>query len=125
MDFSLTEEQQIAVDSFGHIELVANCDQFKSMKHSSTCPHAFTEQGVAMLSAVLHSKTAVEVSIQIMQAFVEMRKFISTHEGLFQRLEKVEKKQIETDQKFESIFSALENKKSYPQPRYLLRWRNL
>ena len=67
-----------------------------------------------MLSAVLHSKTAVEVSIQIMQAFVEMRKFISTHEGLFQRLEKVEKKQMETDQKFESIFSALENKNPTP-----------
>ena len=104
--FQLTKEEKN--------ELIANCDRFKSMKHSSTCPYAFTEQGVAMLSAVLHSKTAVEVSIQIMQAFVEMRKLISTHAGLFQRLEKVEKKQIETDQKFESIFSALENKNPTP-----------
>ncbi|MCY4362429.1 MAG: ORF6N domain-containing protein [Gammaproteobacteria bacterium] len=104
--FQLTKEEKN--------ELIANCDRFRSMKHSSTCPHAFTEQGVAMISAVLHSKTAVEVSIQIMQAFVEMRKFISTHEGLFQRLEMVEKKQIETDQKFESIFSALENKNPAP-----------
>ncbi len=95
-------------------ELVANCDRLNGMKHSSTCPYAFTEQGVAMLSAVLHSKTAVEVSIQIMQTFVGIRKFISSHAGLFQRLEKIEKKQLETDQKFEHIFSALEGKTLIP-----------
>ena len=50
-------------------ELVTNCDQFNTLKHSSVCPHAFTEQGVAMLSAVLHSDTAVQVSIRIMNAF--------------------------------------------------------
>lgn len=49
-------------------ELVTNCDRFKRLKHSSTCPYAFTEQGIAMLSAVLSSKTAIEVSIQIMDA---------------------------------------------------------
>lgn len=67
-----------------------------------------------MLSAVLRSKTAVKVSIQIMQAFVEIRKFISSHAGLFQRLEKVEEKQAETEQQFEHIFSALENKTLIP-----------
>lgn len=68
-------------------ELVANCDRFESMKHSSTLPYVFTEQGIAMLSAVLRSAVAIQVSIQIMNAFVEMRKFISTNAGIFQRLE--------------------------------------
>jgi phage regulator Rha-like protein len=56
-------------------ELVANCDQFKNLKHSSVNPYAFTEQGVSMLSAVLRSETAIKISIQIIDAFVEMRKF--------------------------------------------------
>jgi hypothetical protein len=71
---------------------------------------AFTEQGVAMLSAVLKSETAVAVSIQIMEAFVKMRKLVLSNLELIQRLDKVEIKQIETDQKFEQIFKALENK---------------
>src|SRR5699024_8744044 len=57
-------------------ELVTNCDRFESLKHSSVNPYAFTEQGVAMLSAVLRSDVAVNVSIQIMNAFVQMRKLI-------------------------------------------------
>ncbi len=96
-------------------ELVTNCDRFKKLKHSSTLPYAFSEQGVAMLSAVLRSETAVKVSIQIMQAFIAMRKFISRNAGIFQRLEKVEQKQIETDQKFEQIFNALEDKSLGPK----------
>ncbi len=75
----------------------------------------FTEQGVSMLSAVLRSETAVKVSILIMDAFVEMRKFIATNAGVFQRLDKVELKQIETDQKFEQIFKALEDKSIKPK----------
>ena len=51
-------------------ELVANCDRFKNLKHSSVNPYAFTEQGVAMLSAVLRSQTAIDVSIGVMQATV-------------------------------------------------------
>jgi hypothetical protein len=78
-------------------------------------PYAFTEQGVAMLSAVLKSETAVKVSIQIIDAFVEMRKMILGNSGLFQRLDKVETKQIEADQKFEQIFKALENKDQQPE----------
>jgi hypothetical protein len=50
-------------------ELVANCDRFEMLKHSSSNPYVFTEQGVAMLSAVLRSEKAVLVSIQIMNAF--------------------------------------------------------
>ena len=57
-------------------------------------PYVFTEQGVAMLSGVLRSEFAVQVSIQIMTAFVEMRKLMSTYSGLFQRLSDVEKNQL-------------------------------
>lgn len=77
-------------------------------------PYAFSEQGVAMLSAVLRSETAIKVSIQIMQAFVQMRKIISDHRGIFQRLSGLEYKQIQTDKKFEIIFDALQQKKTEP-----------
>ncbi len=96
-------------------ELVANCDRFKTLKHSSVNPYAFTEQGVAMISAVLRSETAVKVSVQIMNAFVSMRKQIASNALLFQRLDKLEMKQLESDQKFEKIFKALESKNDEPQ----------
>lgn len=95
-------------------ELVTNCDRFQNLKHSSSLPYAFTEQGVAMLSAALRSEIAVKVSIQIMQAFVQMRKIISDHSGIFQRLNGLEYKQIETDKKFEMVFDALQKKKPEP-----------
>ena len=78
-------------------------------------PYVFTEQGVAMLSSVLRSNTAVMVSIQIMQTFVEIRKFISTNAGIFSRLDMVELKLLETDQKFEKVFKALESKDAIPK----------
>ncbi len=96
-------------------ELVTNCDRFKRLKHSSVNPYAFTEQGVAMLSAILRSDIAIKVSIQIIQAFVEMKKFIMTNAAVFQRLDNVEKKQILTDQKFDEVFKALENKSLIPK----------
>ncbi len=84
-------------------------------KHRKYLPFVFSEQGVAMLSAVLRSETAVKVSIRIMQAFVEMKKFIVNNAALFQRLDKIELKQTETDQKFEQIFKALEDKSVKPK----------
>ena len=66
-------------------ELVANCDRFESLKHSTVLPHVFTEQGVSMLSAVLRSETAIKVSIQIMDAFVGMRKFIAGNATKFRK----------------------------------------
>jgi hypothetical protein len=68
-----------------------------------------------MLSAVLRSDTAVHVSIAIMNAFVEMRKFIYTNAGIFQRLNNIELKQLETDQKFEKVFKALESNDTIPK----------
>ena len=95
-------------------ELVANCDRFETLKHSSNNPYAFTEQDVAMLSAVLRSETAIKVSIQIINAFVEMRKLIANHSGLLQRMDGVERKLAESDQKFEQVFKALESEDNIP-----------
>jgi len=78
-------------------------------------PYVFTEQGVSMLSAVLKSDKAINVSIKVIRAFVEMKKFIVNNAALFQRLDKIELKQTETDQKFEQIFKALEDKSVKPK----------
>ena len=88
-----------------------------SKKHGGRrkLPYAFTEQGVAMLSAVLKSETAVKVSIQIIQAFVEMKRFITNNAAVFQRLEQVELKQINTDEKIDKILNALEDKSIKPK----------
>ena len=84
-----------------------------SLRHGGRryLPFVFTEQGVAMLSAVLRSETAVKVSIQIIETFVEMRKLMLNNASLFSRLDKMELKQLETDQKFEQVFKALDEKK--------------
>ncbi|MDV3871453.1 ORF6N domain-containing protein [Sphingobacterium sp. NPDC055346] len=73
--------------------------------------YVFTEQGVAMASAVLRSEIAVKVSVEIMEAFVEMRRMLISNASLFHRLDKIELKQLEADQKFEEIFKALESDK--------------
>ena len=62
-------------------------------------PYAFTEQGVAMLASILKSEAAVKVSIQIMNAFVQMRHFLSANGSLFARLDSFEKRQVETEEK--------------------------
>lgn len=70
-------------------ELVTNCDRFENLKHSSINPYAFTEQGVSMLSAVLRSDIAIKVSIQIMNAFVEMRRFMLSNAQVFQLMKTI------------------------------------
>ncbi len=70
-------------------------------------PYVFTEQGIAMLSAVLKSDVAVEVSIKIMNSFVEMRRFLISNQELFSRLDRIELKQLETDKKLEEVFNYL------------------
>jgi len=76
-------------------------------QHRKYLPYAFTEQGVAMLSAVLRSETAVKVSIQIMSAFVAMRKLVNIETIQKLRLNKIEDKLLEHDLKFEQLFNYL------------------
>ena len=73
-------------------------------------PYVFTEQGVSMLSAVLRSETAIKVSIQIMDAFVKMRHYLSQNQGLLQRMDHFEFKLQDTDIKVKQLFKALDEK---------------
>lgn len=82
-------------------------------------PFAFTEQGVSMLSSVLTSKIALNVHIEIMRAFVQMRQLIASNSELFFKIEQIEKRQItyelQSDERFEKIFSAIEDKSIKPK----------
>lgn len=74
-------------------------------------PYVFTEQGIAMLSGLLKNEIAVQVSINIMDAFIEMRKFIANNAKVFERLTKVEYKLLEHDKKFDTVFNELQKDK--------------
>lgn len=119
--FQLTKEEYQSLKS--HFATIENDGQnlrsqfVTSSKHGGRryLPYVFTEQGVSMLSAVLRSETAVKISVQIMNAFVEMRKFIHTNAAIFQRLNEVEQKQLATDEKFERLLRALEDKSIKPK----------
>ena len=95
-------------------EVVTSCDHLSVLKFSPNRAYAFTERGVAMLSAVLHSPKAVKVSIRIMDAFVAMRHFLISNAQVFQRLDRIELKQLETDHKIEQVFEKLEEKTISP-----------
>jgi hypothetical protein len=96
-------------------ELVTNCDRLSRLKHSTSNPYVFTEQGVSMLSSVLRSETAIAVSIRIMDAFVEMRKLLSDPLSLIKRFKIIDLKLSDTDLKFEKIFEALETRNILPE----------
>ena len=103
-------------------ELVTNCDRFNSLKHSTARPYAFTEQGVAMLSTVLRSETAIRMSIHIMDAFVAMRRFMTTNAEIFQRLSTMEYHQLEmqqhqqeTDKRIDEVFRRLDEGNAKPK----------
>ncbi|MGJ0323144.1 ORF6N domain-containing protein [Aliarcobacter cryaerophilus] len=85
-------------------------------------PYVFTEQGVSMLSAVLRSKTAIEVSVKIIDSFVNMRKFLSQNASLFTRIDSIEKRQIsyeiKNDTKVDAILNAIEEKGT-PQKQHI------
>ena len=74
-------------------------------------PYVFTEQGIAMLSGLLRNEIAIRVSINIMNAFVEMRKFIINNGQIFERLTKIEYKLLEHNQKFDKVFNELQKDK--------------
>ena len=98
------------LDNKEKTELVTNCDRLKTIKFSTTNPYVFTEQGIAMLSTVLKSDIAIKASIQIMQAFVEMRRVLLGNAQILQRLDKIEHKQQATDTKLDQVFEAIEAK---------------
>ena len=84
-------------------------------QHRKYMPWVFTEQGVSMLSAVVNTEIAIQVSIQIIQAFVAMRKFLIGNASVFQKLDQLEIKQLRTDEKIERIFNLLESGQTEPK----------
>ncbi|MEA3288919.1 MAG: ORF6N domain-containing protein [Campylobacterota bacterium] len=89
-----------------------------SLKNRKYNPYVFTEQGVSMLSSVLRSDIAIEVNIQIMRTFVEIRKYALTHDELAQKIEELEKrvsKGEEIDSKIMEVLTELINKQNEQQ----------
>jgi len=85
-------------------ELVTNCDRLETLKHSTSLPYAFTEQGVAILSSILKSKRAIQVNIQIMKTFVQLRRMYLNNKELADKINELEKKY---DKQFKLVFDAL------------------
>ena len=98
--FQLTKEERD--------EVIANCENLRSLKFYPSMPYAYTEQGIGQLSTVVHSKIAIERSIMIMNAFVAMRRFMVQNAGILMRIAHLEKHQIETDQKMDMILDRMD-----------------
>lgn len=88
---------------------------FKESLNTKYLPYVFTEQGVSMLSAVLKSDIAIEVSIKIIETFVNMRKLIASNGLMYDRFERVEQRLFQYDEKFEKLFNALERTEEKPK----------
>ena len=98
--FQLTKEERD--------EVIANCENLRSLKFYPSLPYAYTEQGISQLSTVVHSKIAIERSIMIMNAFVAMRRYLLHNAGILVRIAHLEKHQIETDQKIDLILDKMD-----------------
>ena len=108
--FQLTEEEYKSL----------RCKNFTLNKngrgqHRKYLPYVFTEYGITMLAGLLKSEIAVKVSINIVNAFIEMRKFISSIAQVFERLTNVEYKLLEHDKKFDEIFDSLQKEENFKQ----------
>jgi len=108
--FQLTEEEY---DNLRSQIVTSNLDK----KHGGRryLPYVFTEFGVSMLSSVLKSDIAIEISIKIIESFVNMRRIISSNSLIYQRFEKIEKRLSTYDENFEKIFKAIEGKSVKPK----------
>lgn len=95
-------------------ELVTTCHRFETLKHSTSYPMAFTEHGVSMLASVLRSRRAIQVSIQIIDTFVELRKILTEHKELARKLAALEKKY---DSQFKIVFDAIRELMQRTTPR--------
>lgn len=114
--FQLTK---IEYDNLKSQSVISSSEENNGYGGRRTLPYVFTEQGIAMLSAVLKSEAAIQTSINIMDSFVEMRRFIANNALLFERISNVELKQLEyqkqTDEKLEQIFEHISTQKESSQ----------
>ena len=98
------------------VDFMVSQNAIPSKQHlGGSLPYAFTEQGVSMLSSVLRSETAINVSIKIIRTFIEMRKLISQNISMFERFERIEQRLNIHDENFDKLFEALEDKSLKPK----------
>ena len=94
-------------------KVVTNCDHLQNLKYRSTMPYAFTEQGVAMLAAVLNSQKAIDVNIQIMRAFIQLRNYVLSNDTLYEQISDLRKLLMlyieKNDKRVNDIIIALNN----------------
>jgi hypothetical protein len=93
--------------------------QFGTLKrgaHAKYLPCAFTEQGVAMLSSVLHSEKAIQINVAIMRAFVKIREAVAAHKELAQKLAELEGRIAGHDENIQTLFEAIRQLMTPPEP---------
>jgi len=96
-------------------EVVANCDHLKTLKYSPNLPFAFTEHGAVMLASVLNSDRAIEVNIQIVRIFTQIREMLLMNKDFLLKVEQLENKVISHDEDIKNIFQALKRLINPPQ----------
>jgi hypothetical protein len=89
------------------VEVVTNCDHLAQLKYSPSLPYAFTEHGALMLGNVLKSSRAVEVSLLVVRAFVQIREMLSTHKDIAAKLDQMERKLSSHDQAIAGLIDAI------------------
>ncbi|MDO8786858.1 MAG: ORF6N domain-containing protein [Sulfuritalea sp.] len=97
-------------------EVVANCDHLVQLKFSPSLPRAFTEHGALMLGNVLKSSRAVEVSLLVVRAFVQIREMLSTHKDIAAKLDQMERKLSSHDQAIAGLIDAIRQLMAPPAP---------
>lgn len=106
--FQLTEKEKG--------EVVAKCGHLKMLKYSPNLPYAFTEHGAVMLASVLNSERAIQVNIQIIRVFNQMREALLNYKDVLLKLEQLERKATAHDQDIQLIFTALKKLLNAPDP---------
>ena len=107
--FQLTKEERN--------ELVTNCDRLTNLKHSSAMPNAFTEGGVAMLSSVLNSDTAIQINVQIVRAFIHLKQMLSDNDALRYAVEGLERRVGKNERDIQIAIGAIQQILNPPLPK--------
>jgi phage regulator Rha-like protein len=106
--FQLTEKEKG--------EVVAKCDHLAALKYSPALPYVFTEHGAVMLASVLNSDRAIEVNIQIVRIFTQMREILLTNQEILLKLEQLENQVVQNSEDIQMIFTALKQLLNTPHP---------
>jgi hypothetical protein len=88
-------------------EVIANCDHLNKLKYSKALPHAFTEHGAIMAASILNSPKAIEISVFIVRAFVQLREVLSGHKELARKISQLERKLGDHDEQIMVLVDAI------------------